>query len=159
MGIRKVVVRALLNQWLIVISFSAIPAIVFGQSDCMENKNMQLHNNSFQCKWVYYKVKDSVDGVVVKFEKQRAPCGMSAMASLAIVSIGTDTIRVLDMCNDSVYKRGERIRILPDEVPKYSVDIPFYYDVVDEKENKYYSRSNEYDERILKTTWGDIKRR
>jgi hypothetical protein len=135
-----------------------VPVLAHGQDDCMENKNMRLHNNSYQCRWLFFTLKDSVDGVVVKHEKQSVPCGASATASVTIVYIGADTLRILDLCNESNYKRGQKIRILPEQVPRYVVDIPFYYDVIDEKRNQYFSRTNEYDERVLKTTWGEIRK-
>lgn len=128
----------------------------FSQTHCDSVKNLRLRNNSFQCKWNYFKIKDSIVGVVIRHEKQRMACEVSPSASVTIVATGTDTVRIIDFCNDYNLKRGMTLLIFPADPPNYQVDIPFYYDVVDEKNNVFVNRTNEYDERILKTAWGDI---
>jgi len=131
-------------------------AASFGQVLCDEKKHYQLLNNSFQCKWVFFNLKDTVSGIVLKHERKVEPCGAWASATVTIVKCGLDTIRVLDLCSESNFSKGQKVKISPADNPGYQVYIPFYYDVIDEITNQHISRTNEYDERILRTTWGTI---
>jgi hypothetical protein len=133
-----------------------VSKVSFAQTDCDERRNLRLRNNSFQCKWVYFRIKDSAVGIVVKHEKQRVSCGASAAACVTIVKTGNDTIRVIGVCNDYNYYRGQKITIFPGQMPDFQVEIPFKYDVIDEKTGKFIMRTNAYDETIFKTTFGEI---
>jgi hypothetical protein len=130
---------------------------VFAQTDCDKLRNLKLLNNSYQCKWAYYKLKDTLLGTVIKFHAPPIPCGPDASASLTIIQVGTDTIRVLDFCNDMNFKKGQKIKISPQDEPPYRVSIPFYFDVIDELNNVVVSRTDEYDELVFNTTWGELE--
>ncbi len=132
-------------------------ATVFGQTDCDKIKNLKLLNNSYQCKWSYYKLKDTLVGTVIKFHAQPIPCGPDASASLTILKVGEDTIRVLDFCNDIVFKKGQKIKVNPQEEPPYQVSVPFYFDVIDEQNRIVISRTDEFDETVFNTTWGELE--
>jgi hypothetical protein len=142
---------------------------VFGQADCDTIKYTKLLSNSYQCKWTFFTLNDTIEGVIVKHERQTS-CGGIATASLSIVKIDRDTIRVLDLCNIEDYKVGQRVKIIPGAEPKFQVHIPSYIIITgyrkrkmtkqEKKEQKKITkkelslwRANDYDERILKTTW------
>ncbi len=141
---------------------------VFGQVDCDTTKYPKLLSNSYQCKWNFFQLNDTIEGVIIKHEKQMIGCGFLATASLTIIETGSDTIRILDLCNLKDYSVGQKVKILPESEPKFQTLIPCYFYTVRIKlykgdkgkkvkqDEKAVWHSNDFDERILKTTWGQI---
>ncbi|MES2139595.1 MAG: hypothetical protein V4511_07785 [Bacteroidota bacterium] len=164
----KVITTILTLTILILTNFS-----VFGQVDCDTTQYPKLINNSFQCKWTFFQLKDTTNGIIIKHEKQTIGCGSYATASLTIIFADSDTIRVLDMCNQLDYHAGQTVKIIPSTTPPFQVHIPWFVYVSDQSSKKLtpkekeeqkkktseelsISRSNEFDEKIKKTTWGQI---
>ena len=133
----------------------------------------ELLNNSSQCIWTFFTLTDTTNGIVVKHEQQHIGCGTKATASLTIIKTDNDTIRVLDLCNQSNYLVGCKVKIEPVANPNFQVQIPSYLLARGQQLKKMKSRkkdyrknktenelpvwcSNEFDRVILKTTWGNI---
>jgi hypothetical protein len=154
-------------------SLAFISLFAIGQTDCDTIKYPKLLWNSFQCKWQFFILTDTIQGIIIKHEQQTIGCGTIATASLTIIKTENDTIRVLDLCNLMEYKTGQKVKIVPDTAPNFQVHIPSYtlitgYPVKKrskkekeeqkkktEAESKIW-HSNEFDESVLKTTWGEI---
>lgn len=133
----------------------------------------KLLNNSFQDKWSYFELEDTLEATIIKHEKQEVGCGSFATASLSIVKTNNDdTLRILDLCNYDYYEKGTAIRVSPMKDVQGQVRIPNYVLISGEimnpdkkKRRKKVKRaiepsiyrSNEFDETILKTTWGIIE--
>jgi hypothetical protein len=88
---------------------------------------------------------------------------------LTIIKTDNDTIRILDLCNNNDYSTGQQVKVIPGSEPKFQVHIPSYIIITGTKGMKMTKEqkkitekelstwhSNDYDERILKTTWGEI---
>ena len=147
----------LLTSALITASIIFTARTVSAQTDCDKIRNLKLLNNSYQCKWSFYKLKDSLVGTVIKFHPQPIQCGPDASASLTILKVGEDTVRILDFCNDIVFKKGQKVKVNPQDEPPFQVSIPFYFDFLDELQRIVVSRTNVYDETIINTTWGELE--
>ena len=162
------------STFLLITIFSLIGPEVFGQVESDTLMCQKLNNNSFQCKWIFFSLSETIEGVVVKHEKQTGGCGVWANASLTIIKTANDTIRVLDLCNQEDYSLRDSVRIAPEIEPKFEVFIPSHILISTNTKKKMTKhekverkkitqrelsvwRSNDYDERILKTTWGQIK--
>lgn len=147
----------------------------FGQIDCDTTKYPKLLSNSYQCKWTFFTLADTVNGIILKHEKQNTGCGLFATASLTIIITDNDTIRVLDLCNQNDYSIGQNIKIVPGAAPNFQVHIPSYILISGQKKKKKKMtrqekeeskkitekelsiwNSNDFDQKILKTTWGQI---
>lgn len=128
----------------------------FAQTECDTAEFHKLINNSYQCRWTFFQLTDTITGTIIRHEKQEVGCGIIATASLTIIKTDTDTIRVIGLCNQDSYESGQKIKIIPQNEPSFQVWIPSYYDVVDKNTNKYFTRSNDFDEVILRTTWGHL---
>jgi hypothetical protein len=149
---------------------------VFGQVDCDTTKYPKLLSNSYQCKWIFINLTDTIEGIIVKHERQITGCGVLATASLTIIKVDNDTIRVIDLCNNKEYSIGQRVKVISETEPKFQVDIPHYILILEQKvkgrkkitkqqkeeriitleKELYIWYSNEFDEIILRTTWGQI---
>lgn len=131
---------------------------ILGQTNCDSIQNPKLVGNSFQCNWIYFNLTEEKQGIILKHDKQLVKCGILATASLTIVKLGKDTIRVIDQCNTSNYKKGQKIKIFPTTEPPFQVHIPYYLDSsVSNITKRYFLRSNLYDEIVVKTTWANIQ--
>ena len=128
-----------------------------GQAPCDERKKYKLMHNSYQCKWTYYPLKETVSGVVLKHERKVEPCGSLASATITIIKTATDTIRVLDLCSENNFLKWEKVKVYASDEPNYQVYIPFYYDVIDLIANQHMARTNDFDDKVMKTTWGTIE--
>ena len=128
----------------------------FGQTICDTTRYPKLLGNSFQCKWAFFKLSDTTQGIVIKYEKQSTPCGVLATASLAIIKTKQDTIRVIALCDENNYRVGQKVKLIPANEPSFQVNIPSYYDYFDKTKKKYYIRSNSFDETVVRTTWAHI---
>jgi hypothetical protein len=151
-----------IKTFLLLAILSLTTLSVFGQPD-YDTTKYKLSNNSYQRNWTFFTLTDTIEGIVVKHERQVEDCGVVATASLTIIKVNNDTIRVLNLCNNKNYSKGRRVTIIPRAQPKYQVIIPFKIEPpknVGEKEKqkkipkKCYT--DKYDYRILKTTWGVI---
>lgn len=132
----------------------------FAQLNCDSVKYSKIINNSYACNWQFFRLTGATKGVVIKHEKQTTACGVLATASLTIIKTDTDTIRVINLCNQNDYTVGQKVKIQPKSEPQFQVYIPcsFSKEKV-EKENtteKIRWHSNSFDKSISKTTWGLI---
>ncbi len=125
------------------------------QNDCSDVKKAQILTNSFQCQWQFFELKDTVQAIVIRHEKAYVPCAFKTSASVTILQSGNDTFRVIDVCNLETYKIGAKVRVSAISTPHYKVSIPTYF-YKDATKNTYVYRCNEYDETVLRTTWGHI---
>lgn len=146
--------------------FTLTSGSVFGQVDCDTAKYSKLLSNTYQCKWEFFQLEDTIKGVVIKHEQQMTGCGVLATASITIIKTDNDTIRVLDLCNKDNYIEGQKVKIIPRTEPQFQVNIPCYI-LIDRRKKGDKNRktkevekniwhSNNFDESILKTTWGEI---
>lgn len=115
--------------------------ILSSKSDCERTKLYTLLPNSYPCSWAFFELKQPLRGRIIAHHKQQAPCDILEQASLSIVAIGTDTIRVLDFCNGSEFNPGDEVKIEYQEAPS-SVQIP---------------SSKNLPFKTQKTTWGSIR--
>jgi hypothetical protein len=144
----------------------------WGQTPC----DTTINRNPSRCKWTYFKLDKSIEGAVIVHYKAGAGCGTFAFASLTIVKIDADTIRVLDLCNENLYLVGQKIKISPEDKPPFSVILPetLFLNGIRGAMSKKMKRKirkgqvkasdipstpshiDEYDKSVLRTTWASI---
>jgi hypothetical protein len=120
--------------------------------------NTIVHKTSeYQEKWEYFKLNDTIIAKLIDHIPAPAICGDTQSASLSIVRTENgDTIRVLDLCNQSEkYKLGQIIKVAPIATPKNSLQITLPFTM----QENIISKENEpstFDLLVLKTTWGKL---
>lgn len=153
-----------MKHTLILLLFSCT---LWGQINCDTIKYPKLLGNSYQCKWIIFKLDKPIEGIIIEHYPAMAGCGTSAFASLSIIKIDNDTIRVIGLCNENLYPIGQKIKIYPAEEPTFQVHIPSSFidgNRVEKKKAKRKSQVNpnvvvttgSFDNTILKTTWGRL---
>jgi len=158
-----------MNKILFCLLFLLTNEFVYSQT----GKDSLRTSYSDTSKWVYFKVTDTLVGEILESNNSPCACGVRACASLSIIKVEKDTIRVLDLCNTNDYIKGQKVKIAPEGKPLSQVMLPISYIIDGEKLNKakkskikkqvkreesvtsqpYY---NDYDKTIFKTTWGQI---
>ncbi len=141
----------------------------FGQIPCDTIKFPKFLNNSFQCIWTPYKFDGKVTGTVLQHEPIQGTCGILASASVTIITVDNDTVRIIDLCNNTNFTLGQKVNITPTRVPEYQVHIPSHIFITGtghkkmskEEKVKFKKelstwRTNDFDEIVLKTGWGHI---
>jgi len=142
-------------KYLTLVFFLFLGVATQAQSECSDAKEAQILTNSYQCLWEFFEVQDTLNATVIKHESAFVPCAFKATASVTILKVGKDTIRVLDVCNLEKYKIGAAVRVSAISVPRYKVSIPTYF-FKDITTNLYIYRCNEFDVTVQRTTWGHI---
>jgi hypothetical protein len=142
-------------KYLTIIILSLFNIATFAQTECSDVKNAKILTNSYQCFWEFFEIQDTINATVVAHESAYMPCAFKASASVTILKVDEDTIRVLDVCNLDNFKVGAAVKVSAISAPTYKVSIPtyFYKDVLT---NNYIYRCNEYDVTVERTTWGHI---
>lgn len=133
-----------------------IPIFLLAQSPCSNPKSSRILTNSFECHWQFTELQDTSEAIVIHHSPTHIPCAFKATASVTIVKIKNDTIRILDVCNLQKYKVGQIIKVVSVSKPYYKVSIPTFFALEDPTFGTYIYRCNEYDDKILKTTWAHI---
>lgn len=128
---------------------------IFAQTECSDVKSAKILTNSYQCFWEFFEIQDTLEATVIAHESAYVPCAFKATASVTILKVEEDTIRVLDVCNLEDYKIGAAVKVSAISVPHYKVSIPTYF-YKDVTTNSYIYRCNEYDASVQRTTWGHI---
>ena len=148
----------------IVLTFS-LTSIAVGQTACDTIKYPKLLDNSFHCKWAFFKLDKSIEGIIIDHHKADGSCGTSAFASLTIIKTDSDTIRVLSLCNENLYLVGQKVIVQSQNEPSFQVHLPFTHIIGSatknkKKKNKESSKAIvdtiNFDKLIIKTTWGQI---
>ena len=122
-----------------------------------EAKNcFHLFSNSYQCTWIYYPIRETLEGTLVAYDTVVDPKKGSTNAYVSIIKKGDDTIRVLHLtpCKNKI---GDHVSFMQAREPELDVFVHFDRDFFmneEEKGNKPMCRINQYDSRIYKTTWG-----
>ena len=122
------------------------------------NNCFHLLSNSYQCGWIYYGIKSSMEGVVVSCSSVKDVKPGTPLAYVSMIKAGNDTVRVLHLaaCN---HKQGDKVKVLQAREPETDVLAPLDRDYLMKEEHDGslpQCRINEYDSRIRKTTWGNI---
>lgn len=130
---------------------------MFGQTVCDTTLHPKLISNSFQCTWTFFKLTDTIQRIIIRHERNPTGCGVYATASLSIAKTPTDTIRIIDLCNEDSYEIGQKIKIAPRNEPPFQVHIPYYLEYADARGKKYNWRTNSFDQTVLKTTWAQLQ--
>ena len=153
---------------LLLVTMSLLISIHISAQRVCDTLHPKLLSNSGQCKWGFIKLNTLTKGIVIEHNKASGSCGVRAFASLSIIKINNDTIRVLDMCNQNLYTTGQKVQIIPADEPGFQVDIPYYCFIDGQKvirkkekknhqsEDKFIAHSNNFDNTIFKTTWGQL---
>lgn len=120
------------------------------QSDLRE-----LHDFSYEKKWIYFKLDDTIIVTILDHLPAPADCGKLATASMTIVKTEKgDTIRIIDMCNISnKYQNGQTMKVSPADKPSFVLTTPF---TLSENPKTKKFEPSIYDLIVLKTTWGDL---
>lgn len=113
------------------------------------------HDFSFQNKWDYFILEDTIIVKVIEHIPAPAACGIIMFASLTIVlTENGDSIRVIDMCNTSdKYIKGLIIKVAPSDKPTIELTTPFT--LTENPTIKKFEPST-YDLTVFKTTWGKL---
>ncbi len=117
-----------------------------------------LLSNSYQCKWIFWGIKNTIEGTVIAYDTVSTAAKGPATASVSIVKTGKDTVRILFL-NGAKIKTGDHVIVSQGKEPELDVLVPFDRDFFlseENKGNKPQCRINEYDSRIFKTNWGKI---
>jgi len=107
--------------------------------------NSQL-NGALKCQqsWVYFKLSDTLKGVILSHINAGFLCGTMASASVSLIVTDTkDTLRVLELCNvGKRFNSGDKVTICYSEKPPFNVSIPInsFYDC--RYYNTYYGNVN-----------------
>jgi hypothetical protein len=153
------------------------------QTECDTISAPLLLQNSYFCRWSFFTLDKPVHGTVIQHNWSETGCGTLAFASITIVKTEQDTIRILELCNQTQYPVGQKIKITKGANPMerdnpYQVHLPcgmfiegerIYFKTKKEaRQAKRKARKEKpavlagtwtcgpYDQTILKTAWGDI---
>ncbi len=97
-------------------------------------------------KWKYSSLNKPILGQVVAHVKS-GPCGNIAFASVTIIRLGNDTIRVLELCdNEKDFNYNQSVVVAKSKKPNFGVALPVvvgydcrdfktYYGIVTQKNN------------------------
>jgi hypothetical protein len=141
-----------------ILCFLLISVTAFSQDTLKTIKRSDLgepHDFSFEKKWDYFKLADTMVVTIIDHLPAPAACGVLATASLTIVQTEKgDTIRIIDMCNISdKYKKGQTIKVAPADKPPFGLTTPFT--LTENLKTKKFEPST-FDLTVLKTTWGEL---
>ena len=118
-----------------------------------------LLSNSSQCGWVFFNIKGTLQGTIVSWNDAPKSDKPGTAAAVAIIKTNRDTVRVLLLENKTM-KPGQTIKLAPATEPDVDVSVALDRDFYlhEEKEGgKPFCRINEYDQRIVRTTWGKME--
>lgn len=140
---------------------SALTGYVFAQPETLKHahdaKNCHhLLSNYYQCNWKFIRLPRPSDGIVIRYNGLRP--GEKDAAAVSLVKMGMDTVRVILLSN-ATHKPGDRITITPVPEPDYDIMVPIdrdFYLSEEKAGRKPFCRIDEYDSRVLKTTWGRV---
>jgi hypothetical protein len=110
---------------LTVICLIVAPSIAFAQNHS-SNPPKIISNMPTHAEWNFIKLEDTNSRIVLADEKQMFVCGHLNNASLTIVKVGSDTIRIIDICNLDEFYTGMTVSISPDNKTQCGVNIPSY---------------------------------
>lgn len=131
--------------------------MAFSQNDSIDERRV-ISNMPTNVEWNFIKLQDTLQGVVIKHNKQIFTCGHLNAASLTIVLSGTDTLRIIDVCNLDDYEKGMTILIAPDNNEYFGVNIPSFIQGKYRKRTENQTYTNEFDEIVETTAFGEIEK-
>ena len=101
-------------------------AIVILLLSCSGKRHIVFSKSKIDYKesWCYFDMKDTLHATIISHYPAEAFCGISATGSISIVKIGSDNIRVLDLCNMNKIEVGTVVKIYPAEKPPFAVSLP-----------------------------------
>ncbi len=121
-----------------------------------------LLSNAYQCRWRFFDVKGTMEGLVVSSAAvKESKKGPGAVSATIVYIWPKDTVRLLSLKNDE-FVPGTMVRFTAAKEPELDVLAPLdrTYFLEHETDTKTPPcRINAYDQRILKTTWANIKKK
>lgn len=138
--------------------YALIIAVVSrAQTECDTVQYPRLLNNSFQCRWQYFTLKDTLRATVIEASPGTGMCGVLASASITVVRTEKgDTIRILYLCDEQRYPKGQKVQLIPHKDPGFACHVPF--ETAEVARQVYVYRANKYDDIVMATTWAGIKK-
>jgi hypothetical protein len=125
-----------------------------------EDNGILIATNSFSFHWKIIADSGTTSGTIIKFNPAHGRCGIEKVSAVAILKRENDTIRVILPCCRHTLKPGDQVAIKIFANPKSSLLIPqdVEYTINEKKKGFELFRVNEYDETILSTVFGTIKK-
>ena len=96
---------------------------------CFSQTEKQVNKGSAcQTEWRYLTLSDTIQATVIFEATASVECGIVSVASTTLVKKPNgDTIRILQLCNTGAeLKKGSRVRIVPDKIPSFRIDMVPY---------------------------------
>lgn len=115
-----------------------------------------LYPNSFQCHWEMGVLGDTLhEAIVLAHTPQHIPCAFEASASVTIIAVAGDTVRIVDLCREEGLRAGLRIGVAPVAAPYMRVRIPAYFEQTTSGAYLYHCQPA-YDATVRPTYWGQL---
>lgn len=131
-------------------------SVIFNCKSTIETTEKKENLKSNELNWEYFELKKPIEGKIIYHLKSGSLCGIAAFASVSIVETQNEGIfRVLDLCNNLEISENELVKITPSKKPEYHVILPSRTFVIQEF-NK--TENIEFENKILKTTYGNIEK-
>ena len=131
-------------------------SVIFNCKSTIETTEKKENLKSNELNWEYFELKKPIEGKIIYHLKSGGLCGIAAFASVSIVETQNEGIfRVLDLCNNLEISENELVKITPSKKPEYHVILPSRT-FVSQEFNK--TENIEFENKILKTTYGNIEK-
>lgn len=129
---------------------------VAAQTPCAQPKTAAVYPNSYQCYWQIDVLTDTLPfGEVLAHAPNHVPCAFESSASVTIVKVGRDTLRILDLCDERNWPVGTQVGIAPVAAPYMRVRIPAYFEPTTSGQFLYHCQP-QYDTTVRPTYWGQL---
>ena len=138
---------------------SMLSSIISLAQNDSTNTYKTISNLPSNSNWNIIILEDTIEGIVIKHEEQMLVCGHFNAASLTIIKFGTDTIRIIDICNMENYKEGVSVIVSPDNEPHYGVNIPSYVKGGFRQRKRAHTYTNEFDQIVETTAFGKMTKK
>jgi len=140
------------------LSVAITVSFILLMGSCSGTNNLFFNKSKIDYKalWQYSYLSDTINGIMINHYPAKAFCGTSATASLSIIKVGNDTIRLLDLCNMNKIDTGKNVTIFPAEKPQFNVSLPSNTATF-MRNDTIYEMPSEFDLKIVRTMWGQIQ--
>ena len=122
----------------------------------VKNSETLKFDFSYQKKWEYITLKDTIKIKVIEHIPAEVLCGYIATASITIGKTDeNDTIRIINLCNMNILEKDKMVEFVISKKPNFVVSLPLSKNISkDRVSNKLEFQPSFFDRNILKTTYG-----
>lgn len=91
---------------------------------CYED-SISKERYTYECHWEYFDLEDTVNAIILDYSMGTCS-GSRPVASVGIVKVGKDTIRVIDYCTILQLKKGDIVELIPMKA-SWKMELSCYY--------------------------------